>query len=84
MFKSRLFQILFSLTVIAALALAAVPAPVYALSAPATNLVSSGGSAIQNSSVVLPPNILVCRVVIIRHAGHLIIFRLCHRVEKPI
>jgi hypothetical protein len=72
MFKTRFFQILFSLVVIAALTLAIAPAPVYALSS-STGIAATNASVVnQVSAPVLPPSILVCRIVVVRHDGHIV------------
>jgi hypothetical protein len=68
--------------VIAAMLFAAAPAPVYALSA--STAANSASIINQVSAAGLSPNILVCRVVVVRHNGHLIVVRRCHRVERPI
>jgi hypothetical protein len=83
MLKNRFFQILFSLAVIAALALAMVPAPVYALSASAGNSATVGSAATQVSAPVLSPNVLVCRTVAVRYHGHWTLVRRCRRVLRP-
>lgn len=83
MSKARLFQILFSLAVIAALTLALAPAPVYALSASTANTAVSASVVTQASSPALSPNALICRRVVVRHNGHVIKVLRCHRVTKP-
>ena len=83
MSKTRLFQILFSLAVIAALTLAIAPAPVYALSATSTHAAASGSTLHQVNAPVLPPNVLVCRTVVVRHNGHITLVRRCYRVDRP-
>ena len=81
--KIKTSHILFSLALIAALTLAAVPAPAYALSASASS--SPLIAANQASAPALAANgIWVCRTVIVWHNGHRIAVRRCHRVEKPI
>jgi hypothetical protein len=80
--KIKLSHILFSLAVIAALTLAAVPAPAYALSASTvTNTVITANQT--NSPALVSNNILVCRVVIEWRHGHRIAVRRCHKVVKP-
>ena len=78
MFKNRFFQILFSIVVIAALTLAIAPAPVYALSSSPTIAATSGSAVNQVGAPVLPPSVLVCRIVVVRHDGHVIKVLRCH------
>jgi hypothetical protein len=82
MFKTRFFQILFSLAVITAMCLAMTPAPVYALSASTTASATVGSAVTQVSAPVLPTNVFVCRIVVVRHNGHITIVRHCHRVDR--
>jgi hypothetical protein len=79
--KIKTSHILFSLALIAVLALAVVPAaPVYALSASATNPVIAAN---QGSASALAPNgIVVCKTIIEWHNGHRVAVRRCHKVEK--
>jgi hypothetical protein len=81
--KIKFSHILFSLALIAALTLAAVPAaPVYALSASAAaSTVITANQA--NSPALVSNNILVCRIVIEWRHGHRIAVRRCHKVVKP-
>jgi hypothetical protein len=83
MFKTRFFQILFSLVVIAALTLAIAPAPVYALASSTGSVATSGSVVNQASAPVLPPSVLVCRVVVVRHDGHIVKVWRCHKIVKP-
>jgi hypothetical protein len=83
MLKTRFFQIVFSLSVIAALCLAMAPAPVYALSASRTPAAMTGGAAAQISAATAQTNILICRVVIVRHNGHILKFRRCIHIDRP-
>ena len=83
MFKTRFFQIMFSLAVIAALCLAAAPAPVYALSASAAATGSVGSVVTQANAPVLPNSVLICRTVVVRHNGHIVIFRRCIHLQRP-
>lgn len=72
-------HILFSLAVISALVLAAIPsAPAYALSAPASDQTSI--SAVDADA---PANAVVCRKVVKWRDGHRVTVRLCHRVHPP-
>ncbi len=72
--KTKLSTVLFSLAVIAALVLAAVPAPVFALSA-------SGVNAVQlTAPVATYPSVVVCRSVHRWYHGHWIVVRVCHKV----
>jgi hypothetical protein len=82
MSKTRFFQILFSLAVIAALTLALAPAPVYALSATGTH-VSTVRSIAYQAGAPVSPSAVVCRRVVVRHNGHVIKVWRCHRVAKP-
>lgn len=83
MFKNRFFQILFSIVVIAALTLAIAPAPVYALSSSPTHAATSGVVVNQVSAPVLPPSVVVCRIVVVRHDGHVIKVLRCRKIVKP-
>jgi hypothetical protein len=79
--KIKVSHLLFGLTLLAVLILAAVPAPAYALSA-------SGGQPAQIAShftapALAPDSILVCKTVIEWHNGHRVAIRRCHRVTKP-
>jgi hypothetical protein len=80
--KIKTSHILFSLALIVALTLAAVPAaPAYALSASATNPVIAAN---QGSAPILAPNsVLVCRTIIEWRNGHRVVVRRCHKVTKP-
>jgi hypothetical protein len=81
--KTQTSHILFSLALIAALALAAVPAaPAFALSA--SSATSPAIAASQNNAPALAPSsILVCRSFIEWRNGHRIVVRRCHKVTKP-
>jgi hypothetical protein len=81
--KIKTSHILFSLALIAALALAAVPvAPAFALSASAANPMIAAN---QSSAPVLASNVIVvCRTVIEWRHGHRIVVRRCHKVVKPV
>jgi hypothetical protein len=83
MSKTRFLQILFSLVVIAAFTLAIAPAPVYALSSSPTHAPASGSVVNQVSAPVLPPSVLVCRIVVVRHDDHIIKVWRCHKIVKP-
>ena len=80
---TKLSYFLFSLAVITALVLAAVPmAPAHAMSSsPAvqTASLSSTGS----HTAVLSSGIVVCRSLIIWRHSHRIVVRICHRVHRP-
>lgn len=80
--KIKLSHVLFSLAVIAALVLAAVPmAPVYAMSsAPSTQTTSL--SATGDVSAVLASGVVVCRSVTFWRDGHRVTVRVCHRVHR--
>lgn len=82
MLKTRFFQILFSLAIIAGLTLAIAPAPAYALSA-STNSIVAGGSPVHHASVPnLTPSVLVCRILVVRHNGHITLVRRCHHIDR--
>ena len=77
--NSKLSTILFSLAVIVALTLAALPAaPAYALSASS----ATGSIAVNHSSapVISANHIWVCRTIRIWRNHHLIVIRHCHRL----
>ena len=78
---TKLSYMLFSLAMIAALVVAAIPvAPAYAMSA------SSAGTGISAASADAPAlgaGVLVCKSVIKWYHGHRIAVRVCHRVHKP-
>jgi len=77
----KLTQVLFSLAVVAALVLAAIPAtPAYALSDSST--VTSIAAA-DNDSTALTAGAIVCRSVIRWRNGHRVVVRVCHRVHRP-
>jgi hypothetical protein len=84
MSKTRFFQILFSLAVIAALALSAAPAPAYALSASNANPAQSASAVHQISATAMSPDAVVCRVVTVRHNGRVIRILRCHKIIKPV
>ena len=78
----KLSHVLFSLALIAALTLAAVPAPAYALSASGGSgapTIQAGGSFL--SPVLISTNGLVCHRVIIWRHGVRLVYWLCHRVR---
>jgi hypothetical protein len=83
MFKTRFFQIVFSLAVIAALCLAMAPAPVYALSTSAATTASVGSVLTQANAPMTPYSVLICRTVVVRHNGHKIVFRRCVHLQRP-
>jgi hypothetical protein len=81
--KIKLPHILFSLALVAALALTVVPmAPAYALSGTTTN---TGMTANQVNAPLLSSDtgVLVCRSIVIWRNGHRIVVRRCHKVTKP-
>jgi len=78
----KISHILFSLALIAALGLAALPmAPAHALSAG-----SSAAPALVANQYAAPtlvsPNVLVCRSIIVWRHGHRVVVRRCHRVAN--
>jgi len=75
----KLSQLLFSLAVIGALVMAAIPAaPAYALSAAASDQTSISAAGADS-----PANAVVCRSVVKWRNGHRIVVRVCHRVHPP-
>lgn len=77
---NKLFRVLFSLTVIAALVFAAMPiAPAYAMSASSPQTTSV--AAIGSHSPTLAPGVVVCRSITIWRHHHRITVRVCHRVH---
>ena len=81
---TKLSHLLFGLAMIAALALAAIPAaPAYALSDSAM-LQSTIVSAVDNNSSALSAaGAVICRIKVIWRNGHRISIRVCHRVHRP-
>jgi hypothetical protein len=82
----KISHILFSLAVIGALVLAAIPAaPAFALSASAANTLSAEKqlSAPAPNADLASSGALVCRSVVRWHNGHRIVVRVCHRVANP-
>ena len=78
----KLSYMLFSIAVVAALVLAAIPAaPAYALSNSASQTTSI--AAADNDSTALNAVIIVCRSVVKWHNGHRVVVRVCHRVHRP-
>mgnify|MGYP000622033487 CR=1 FL=1 len=79
----KLPHLLFSLAVIAALVMAAIPAaPAYALSDSAPQAVSL--TATDDASAVLTAtSAVVCRTKIIWRDGHRVSIRVCKRVHRP-
>lgn len=78
----KLSHLLFSLAVVAALMMAAVPAaPAYALSNSASQITSI--AAADNDSTVLTAGAVVCRSTTIWRNGHRVTIRVCHRVHRP-
>jgi hypothetical protein len=77
--KIKFSYILFSLTLIAALALTVIPmAPAHALSSSTANTVMTSAN-----QVLTPNNGVVCKSVTVWRNGHRIVIRVCHKVEKP-
>jgi hypothetical protein len=75
----RLTHVLFSLAMIGALVLAAIPAaPAYALTAP-----GSDETSISAAGADSPASKVVCRSVVKWRNGHRITVRVCHRVPSP-
>jgi hypothetical protein len=79
--NTKLTHILFSLAVVAALVLTAVPAPVFALSAAPT---TSATTATQlTAGVPNPDSLLVCHSFFVWRHGHRVLVRICHRTLNP-
>ena len=77
---TKLSHVLFSLAVIAALMLAAVPmAPVHAMSASPAQTASI--SAAGTSSTSLTAGVVICRSITFWRHGYRITVRVCHRVH---
>lgn len=82
----KISHVLFSLAVIGALALAAVPvAPAFALSASNANTASAGMqlSAPAPAVDLTSGGVLACRRIVRWHNGHRFVIRVCHRVASP-
>jgi hypothetical protein len=74
----KLPHLLFSLAVIAALVVAAIPAaPAYAMAPESTQASLSATEAGSGASAI------VCRNVVKWHEGHRIVVRVCKRVHRP-
>ena len=79
----KLSHVLFSIAVVTALVLAAIPAaPAYALSSSATQ---TSIAAADNHSPTLTAGAgaLVCRTKVVWRHGHRVFIRVCHRVHRP-
>jgi hypothetical protein len=74
-------RILFSLAVIAALLIAAIPAPAFAL--PSAPSASAGGFTQLTASTPTQGSFFVCRSVVVWRFGHRVVIRLCHRGLNP-
>jgi hypothetical protein len=72
-------HILFSLAVIGALVLSAIPAaPAYALSTPASNQASLSAAEADSPSAAV-----VCKKIVKWRDGHRVVVRVCRRVRPP-
>lgn len=79
---TKLSYLLFSLAMVTALVLAALPvAPAHALSASPVQQ-SASMSAADNNSPVLTAGVVICRTRIVWRHGHRIAVRVCHRVHR--
>ncbi len=79
---TKLSYLLFSLAMVTALVLAAIPvSPAHALSASAAQPGISIGTA-DNPSTVLTTGIVVCKDRIVWRHGHRIAIRVCHKVPR--
>ena len=79
--RNKLTYILFSLAVIAALLIAAVPAPVFALSGTTTPSAAAGVQL--TADLPSTPSYIGCRSVGFWRLGHWVVIRLCHRGPNP-
>ncbi len=78
---TKLSYLLFSLAMVAALVLAAIPvSPAHALSTSAVQ--QSTSIAADNHSSVLTAGIVVCRTKVVWRHGHRIAVRVCHKVHR--
>ena len=78
----KLSKMLFSLAVVAALVMAAIPAaPAYALTNSASQTASI--AAADNDSTALTAGAVVCRTKVVWRDGKHISIRVCHRVHRP-
>ena len=79
---TKLSHLLFSLVMIAALVVAAIPStPVYAMSDSAPQQSTSIGAADITSST-LSAGAVVCRSITFWRNGHRVTIRVCHRVHR--
>ena len=79
---TKLSHLLFSVALIAALVLAAIPStPVYAMS-DSTPQQSTSISAADIASSTLSAGAVVCRSITFWRNGHRVTVRVCHRVHK--
>ena len=80
--RTKLSPLLFSLAVVAALVLAAVPmVPVHAMSSSPSAQVSPLSTA-DDSSAAISPSAVVCRSITFWRHGHRVTIRICHRVPR--
>jgi hypothetical protein len=80
--KIKFSHILFSLALIAALALAAVPmAPAHALSTSTANTVMIANQV--NAEVLTSNSGVVCKSIVIWRNGHRTVVRRCHKSTDP-
>ncbi len=78
---TKLSYLLFSLAMVTALVLAAIPvSPAHALSASAVP--QSTSITADNHSSVLTAGIVVCKTRIVWRHGHRIAIRVCHKVPR--
>lgn len=79
----KLPHLLFSIAVIAALVMAAIPAaPAYALSNSASQTASIG-AAENSDSPTISAGAVVCRIKVVWRDGKRVSIRVCHRVHRP-
>ena len=80
--KIKFSHIVFSLALIAALAVASLPmAPAFALSTSSATAMAVGNQV--NNTVLAPNTAVVCRSITVWRNGHRIVVRTCHKVTKP-
>ena len=79
---TRVSHLLFSLAVVAALVLAAIPmAPVHAMSSSPSAQVATL-SAADDSAAAVAPSAVICRSITFWRHGHRVTVRVCHRVPR--
>jgi len=78
---TKLSHLLFSLVMVTALVLAAIPTtPAHATSA--SSPITTGLSAAGDQATVIASGVVVCRSITFWRNGHRITVRVCHRVHR--